>query len=159
MLIFRPKGGLSMDFETIGCCGLFCESCDIYQSVQKGTLKKLASKWDMAPEDLTCDGCRSGRHAVQSSKCYIRKCCQEKGLGVCGECDDFPCATLKKFNDHAAPHRSLAVANCEMFREVGLFEGYHIQKEKWSCTCGEVFSWYQSKCSRCNGELENLLDD
>ena len=78
MLIFRPKGGLNVDFETLGCCGLFCESCDIYQSVQKGTLKKLAAKWDMTPEDLTC---------------------------------------------------------------------------------GEVFSWYQSRCSRCNEELENFLDD
>lgn len=146
-----------MNSKTCGCCGLFCEACDIYQSVQSGTLKDLAAKWEMNPEDLACDGCRSERRSEQSRKCYIRKCCLEKGHDHCGECGEFPCQVLKEFADNAAPHTALTLSNCLSHKEVGRFEWYLTQKQQWSCSCGQMFSWYQAKCSRCGKRVDNIL--
>jgi hypothetical protein len=145
--------------NTIGCCGLFCESCDIYQSLQRGTLKALADEWDMKPEDLACDGCRAERRALQSRNCFIRECCLGRNLDSCGECAEFPCATLREHNDSAAPHSSLAIKNCCFFKEAGRFEWYHMQKQRWTCSCGQMFTWYQSQCSRCSKPVVNVLHE
>jgi len=146
-----------VNFNTVGCCGLFCEACDIYQSLHNGTLKALAARWRMNPGDVACDGCRTERRSLESRQCFIRKCCLERGLDNCGECADFPCRTLRDFAGGRAPHRSLALENCAFFREVGRFEWYHIQKQKWTCTCGRPFSWYQTKCTACGRDLPNIL--
>ncbi len=146
-----------MNFSTIGCCGLFCESCDVYQSLHNGTLKSLAQKWGMAAEDLACDGCRSDRRCLQSRECFIRHCVIEKEKDGCGECEEFPCPTLIEFADSEAPHRSLAIENCSFYREVGRFEWYHMQQQKWTCSCGTPFTWYQIRCSRCGKLLDNSL--
>jgi hypothetical protein len=53
---------------TVAYCGLVCEVC---KNVEKG-----------------CKGCRSGGGAED---CYQRRCCLEKNINGCWQCDIFPC--------------------------------------------------------------------
>ncbi len=146
-----------MNKQTIGACGLFCEACDIYQSVQTGNLKTLAREWNMDPDDLVCDGCRSDRRSVFCNDCVMRECCLGRNLDNCSECEEFPCKTLVQFNNDEAPHHFLAIDNCRSYREKGGFEWHHTQKEQWTCSCGQMFSWYQEKCLRCGKKVSNII--
>ena len=51
--------------QQIAACGLYCGAC-----------KKFLNR--------KCPGCKENEKA---SWCKIRKCCQEKGLHTCAECD------------------------------------------------------------------------
>ena len=54
--------------DTVGYCGLICSVC---KNTEKG-----------------CRGCRSGGGA---DDCYQRRCCLEKGIDGCWQCDGSPC--------------------------------------------------------------------
>ena len=53
--------------ELVSYCGLYCGSCSKYQ---KGK----------------CPGCQGNEKATW---CKIRKCCIEKGINSCAECDSY----------------------------------------------------------------------
>lgn len=53
---------------TVGNCGLVCGVC---KNIEKG-----------------CQGCRSGGGA---DDCYQRRCCLERNIDGCWQCDIFPC--------------------------------------------------------------------
>ena len=54
--------------DTVAYCGLICGVC---KNTEKG-----------------CKGCRSGGGP---GDCYQRRCCLEKGIDGCWQCDVFPC--------------------------------------------------------------------
>lgn len=73
-----------MDDNMISYCGLDCSKCEIFLASQINDEEKLlefAEKWflefkaDVNPEDVLCDGCKSGGrlsfHCKQ--KCEIRE--------------------------------------------------------------------------------------
>lgn len=103
----------------ISFCGSYCHLCDWHTGeIRKtfsaalhlfddlGLQRVLADGVDSAEfrrglESLVrssiCPGCKAeapirkpGEH-----RCEIRQCCFRKGLGLCSECDDFPCKTLE----------------------------------------------------------------
>ncbi|QJT10062.1 DUF3795 domain-containing protein [Oceanidesulfovibrio marinus] len=45
----------------------------------------------------SCTGCRTGTCLL--GNCHVQRCVQEKGIGFCYECADFPCP------DHGLPGR------------------------------------------------------
>ncbi|MBP0969381.1 MAG: DUF3795 domain-containing protein [Oscillospiraceae bacterium] len=61
----------------VGYCGIDCERCGNYL---KGA---------------NCLGCRVDQEMI--SDCETRDCCKQKGVGYCGECGSFPCASMKQF--------------------------------------------------------------
>ena len=69
--------------NSIGYCGLICKLCH------------LADK---------CAGCKSdnnfcGRH-LSNAGCYQYKCCRDKRINGCWECQDFPCDKDMFSNSH-----------------------------------------------------------
>lgn len=59
-------------------CGLICEGCE-YRA------------------DMGCPGCVHMSKPFWGDSCEVKSCCEGKGNAHCGECAEFPCATLKKF--------------------------------------------------------------
>lgn len=58
-------------------CGIECSTCEFREKVN-------------------CKGCTNidtPFHGV----CDVKKCCEEKNLECCGECNDFPCDLLKSY--------------------------------------------------------------
>ncbi|MBN1517152.1 DUF3795 domain-containing protein [Candidatus Sumerlaeota bacterium] len=95
----------------IAYCGLDCSKCDGYLATQSGEQEKLqevAEKWskqfnvELKPEHVICDGCKANkRQCIHcATSCTIRKCCIEKELNSCIECDDFACEDLRFIIDH-----------------------------------------------------------
>ncbi|MCD6245324.1 DUF3795 domain-containing protein [candidate division WOR-3 bacterium] len=89
----------------IAYCGFDCTKCPLYL-LSKGnldkvereriTVKLLEEYKELKREDLYCEGCKSnGKLFPYCNDCYIRKCCEAKGINNCSECAEFPCQELK----------------------------------------------------------------
>ena len=107
--------------ELVAYCGIYCRLCDYYTGrirdsarnlleivKSHGELKLFAHtakaldfenfvkglEW-ISDEISPCvGGCRGGGGW---GDCPLRKCCIEKGVKFCDECNDFSCETLKNF--------------------------------------------------------------
>jgi len=98
--------------EMIACCGLVCTKCPAYIATQKNDdelRKKTSESWskmfgaEIKPESINCDGCLSNTHRLfgYCLECKIRKCCQERKLANCAECQDYGCEKLMAFFNQA----------------------------------------------------------
>jgi hypothetical protein len=83
-----------MAFSTIRrrFCGADCSNCDTYKHLLAGDESGLVN-----PESgYRC--CWLPKDYPRGRDCPIRACCEEKGILLCGECDQFEvCATMKEF--------------------------------------------------------------
>ena len=98
--------------ETIGYCGLNCQTCPIYLATrEKDKDKKYKMRAEIAqqikelydqeykPDDISdCDGCKTegGRLFSGCHNCHMRKCASKKRIGNCAYCQDYPCEELEK---------------------------------------------------------------
>jgi hypothetical protein len=57
--------------EPVGKCGIFCGSCRLY----------ILTK---------CKGCVDP-FAEKAAECSLYKCAEDRGIGSCGKCTEFPC--------------------------------------------------------------------
>ncbi|MBE0520243.1 DUF3795 domain-containing protein [Candidatus Bathyarchaeota archaeon] len=105
--------------ELVAYCGIYCRLCDYFTGrirdsardllgiVKKhGELKLFADtakafdfenfvkglEWVSKEISPCVGGCRGGGGWRD---CPMRKCCIERGIRFCYECNDFPCETLK----------------------------------------------------------------
>jgi len=92
----------------IACCGLDCSKCEAYLATREDDdvkRTKVAENWsvrynaDIKPEHINCDGCRTGgkKFFYCSDICEIRKCCMEKEIENCADCEMYICDKLKAF--------------------------------------------------------------
>ena len=99
-----------MDSKTlVAYCGTYCDLCSeriripVHATALMGSLEK-ADYQGRAPtefwsylrnlavvEDDKC--CRTGKCGNPS--CAMKNCAMEKGIYVCPECEDYPCANVK----------------------------------------------------------------
>lgn len=109
--------------ELIAYCGIYCRLCDYYTGRIRDSVKDLleivkshselklfadtAKAFDfenfvkglewLSNETSPCiGGCRGGGGW---GDCPFRKCCIEKGLKFCFECEDFPCDMVKQYGN------------------------------------------------------------
>jgi hypothetical protein len=88
----------------IAACGLDCTECDIYQAADNPEIANRIVDWfsrergiEVKPEDVHCEGCKGDRAQHWSLECWILKCCiDDKGLGFCYGCEEFPCPKLNE---------------------------------------------------------------
>ncbi len=91
--------------ELVGACGLDCAGCLCYQATQvhdRATLAHLARQASpesgqapLSASEMVCDGClTAGRASSFCRQCAVRRCCQQRALESCAECDDFLCEKL-----------------------------------------------------------------
>ncbi|MCC7354697.1 MAG: DUF3795 domain-containing protein [Anaerolineae bacterium] len=91
---------------TIGCCGIDCGLCPRYHTAGSSR----------------CPGCCGENFSSQHPACGIATCClKKKGVEVCGQCADFPCARLNNWDvaDSFVTHR-VSLSNLWFIRENGL---------------------------------------
>lgn len=94
------------DLKLVSFCGLYCGSCGKYQ---KGK----------------CPGCANNEKATW---CKIRKCCIEKGIQSCAQCDEFSdVKDCKMFDNFVAKMFELVFksdrkAGIRMIKELGYEE-------------------------------------
>ena len=106
-------------------CGLDCFNCELYEDNLTDKLSGLIQeKFGVAETDIPCKGCRQqdGRHFhLSPDGCATLNCAKEKGVDLCCDCDDFPCARLAPMADGADryPH-NMKMYNLCRIKKVGI---------------------------------------
>ena len=97
-------------YPTIGCCGIDCGLCPRYHT-------------DGASR---CPGCGGEGFEEKHPPCgYITCCVKKRGLNMCAECAEFPCARFDKETgerDSFVLHRQI-MSNQRLIAEIGI-DGY-----------------------------------
>jgi predicted RNA-binding Zn-ribbon protein involved in translation (DUF1610 family) len=139
------------DIRLAAACGLYCPACRIYQA-QRETPEnraRIIQEAGWSAEALRCDGCRSESRFFYCETCKMIACSAEKGLDFCGECDQYPCPELQKFQA-ARPHRLELWTAQARIREVGWQQWFAEMGEHYACpACGTLNSAYDPACRAC----------
>ncbi len=139
--------------ERAAICGLFCPACKSYVYTVENKLDELASfplNKGVPVEDCACLGCRSDTLNIYCREhCFMKGCAEEKGIDFCGECAEYPCAELKKFQA-ARPHRIELWDSLERIRQSGYEQWYAEMLEHYACPkCQTINTAYDAKCRNC----------
>ena len=87
-----------------GRCGLYCTKCE-YR------------------EKANCPGCIKAEGKMFWGECELSKCCIEKELQHCGQCQNFPCDKLREFSyDKAQGDNGQRIRNLEKWNKQSLGE-------------------------------------
>jgi hypothetical protein len=150
-----PEEGwpMSVKPEYLSPCGMYCSVCSVRAADRDRDLQlkeHLALFFGTSPENIACEGCRSGKTFEMMVKtCSIRTCAQDKGWTGCHECPDFPCDHIRNFPLETARLRILEAI--PLWRQLGT-ERYVAEVEKrFTCTqCGTLLHRYAQVCSHCH---------
>ena len=147
----------------LAACGLYCGACYHYQAsfLNETQLRDEAARRGRDPQGYTCKGCRSEVLYIHSgcAQCDIRACADEKGISHCGLCPELPCERILAFqNDGRVHHRNILIQLAELCAK-GEKAWLAEQAQRWSCTCGEGFSWYDEVCHNCGRPLASYGAD
>ncbi len=155
-----------MDPETnplLAACGLYCGACYHYRasSYDSDRLSAEAARRGRNVEGFTCQGCRSDQLYIYPgcAQCEIRACADDRGILHCGLCAEFPCDRIRAFQNDGRVHHLDIVTQLERLREIGAEQWLAEQKQKWTCACGEPFSWYEETCCNCGRPLASYGAD
>jgi hypothetical protein len=135
----KQKGGIMEDKKALTApCGLDCFNCEIYEmNLTDDFAELIHKKLGVSKEDIPCKGCREqdGKHFHLSPEgCATLNCVKNKGVELCCDCGEFPCAMLAPMADGAAtyPH-NMKVYNLCRIKNIGLErwieEAGHIRKK------------------------------
>jgi hypothetical protein len=147
----NKKKSLQPDKTLTAACGLFCPSCMVYIASRE-TLEhreKIAQAMGLPAETMYCDGCRSNRRYVYCNTCTMIACVAKKGIDFCGQCSEYPCGELKKFQA-AAPHRLELWEAQSRIKEKGWQRWFEEMLEHYTCgKCATINSAYNLSCRKC----------
>ena len=150
-MLEMKKDAYQPDKKLSAVCGLFCPACGIFiaqiESLEKR--KKIAENLQVPVEALKCDGCRAKNRFTYYDTCRMAACAKEKGLDFCGECEEYPCTTLKEFQA-AMPHRLELWQAQIRINDVGHEKWFKEMLEHYSCIrCNTINSAYHLSCRSC----------
>jgi hypothetical protein len=120
-------------------CGLDCFNCELYEDNLTSQLADLIhEKVGVPKQAIPCKGChlQDGEHYhIPPEGCVTLDCVKARGVELCCDCDDFPCAFLAPTADGAAiaPH-NMKVYNLCRIKRVGL--------DAWIEEVGEIRKRY-----------------
>ncbi|MFC1708158.1 DUF3795 domain-containing protein [Planctomycetota bacterium] len=90
-------------------CGLDCFNCELYVNNATDEFVSMFKEKGVPADAVPCPGCRAhdGRHFhLGEAGCATLDCAKGKGVALCSDCRDFPCALLAPLADQAVvyPH-------------------------------------------------------
>ncbi|MBN1267010.1 MAG: DUF3795 domain-containing protein [Anaerolineales bacterium] len=136
----KPEKPLSA--ELIAPCGMNCAICSRYLSFLNG-LKRSQ-----------CSGCRPGHVncTYLFAKCSGVNHQSVKEAVFCFECDQYPCAQIKRMDKRYQKSYGMSVVeNLEWIKEKGMESFLENQDRKYRCPgCGGMISIHNRKCFSCD---------
>ena len=149
---------LQPDKALSAVCGLYCPACKLFIGTREEPeqLASLAQQIGKNVDELKCDGCRSDRLCFFcKTQCIMKPCAAEKGIDFCGECDEYPCDDIKKFQS-ARPHRRELWESQKRIKEEGYEKWFLYMTSHYACPeCGVLNSAYNVACRRCGHTPSN----
>lgn len=92
----------------ICCCGHDCSRCVTYLATvrQDESLRRRAQRFyeenfgrHIPAEEIRCLGIRSDCVLSLCRECPWWKCCEQRGITRCEECEEYPCAPLAAYRE------------------------------------------------------------
>ena len=103
-LITLVNGKRRLNVElTLSFCGFRCDLCLAYRpNIEKHPENQelLSDGWHryfgfrINPEDIVCDGCKTGKIKTLDRDCPVRPCAMERNINTCADCEDYICENL-----------------------------------------------------------------
>ncbi len=151
----------------LAACGLYCGACYHYRASFYDTeqLAEVAARRGRDLEGFTCRGCRSDKLYIHPgcAECEIRACADRHGIAHCGVCPSFPCERIQAFQDDGRVHHEDVLKALRHLRDQSHDQGVERwlaeQARRWTCTCGEPYSWYETMCQACGRPLASYNHD
>ena len=147
----------------LGACGLYCGACYHYRaSLPQGVhLLEEARRQGRELEGFACRGCRSDELYVHPdcAGCEIRACADARAVAHCGGCGDFPCERILGFQSDGRIHHRDVLASLGDLKANGAGRWLAVQAQRWTCSCGVGFSWYEVRCDCCGAPLASYGPD
>ena len=147
----------------LAACGLYCGACYHYRAsfYDDERLLTEAARRGRDPQGFTCQGCHSDVLYIHAgcAHCEIRACADSRGITHCGLCADFPCPRLWAFQSDGRVHHEDILIQLENLRQEGPEKWLAAQAERWTCSCGESYSWYEENCYQCGEPLASYGAD
>ena len=141
----------------IAYCGIYCGACKIFISSKNNEIKELAEQTKIPVEYLECHGCRSKKNNLCCMNCGIKRCCMQKEIEACNQCEEFPCSVLKAFDNDEYPHHSGVIDSLKELSANGQDTWLKKQNKRWSCTnCQTIYHWYETECENCGKEVNGF---
>ena len=81
------------DFSMVAYCCLKCNECDAFIATQTDNQQlrqETAKRWNMKPEQINCNGCKTPSALFN---CSAKQCAEKKQVLTCAHCTDFPTCT------------------------------------------------------------------
>ena len=90
--------------KIIAACGNDCSACPRYvkhpYEKTEAELRHTADLWMkigyrnhvVSNEEISCTGCKPENWC----RYHVAKCCNEHGIGTCGECREYPCERIQE---------------------------------------------------------------
>ena len=90
--------------KIIAACGNDCSACSRYvkhpYEKTEAELRHTAELWMkigyrdrvVSNEEISCTGCKPENWC----RYHVAKCCNEHGIGTCGECREYPCERIQE---------------------------------------------------------------
>lgn len=147
----------------LAACGLYCGACYHYRATQPDG-SHLLDRAAAEGRDLTgftCQGCRSNALYIHPgcAQCAIRDCADERGIAHCGECVEWPCDRLWTFQNDGRIHHLDVMDNLLDLQALGVAAWLACQAQRWTCSCGSAYSWYDPTCPSCGARVASYGPD
>jgi hypothetical protein len=146
-----------MDREMlVAPCGVYCGICPVYiadKAQDTNLRKKIAQKFGVKIQDVSCDGCRSGHVFLGDEDCSVKSCVTSKGLYGCFRCDDFPCRNIR---ERPQIIQQVILRSVPILKASSIERFVELETEHYRCPqCGTSLFMGARKCPRC-GRLVDL---
>lgn len=111
--------------ELTAPCGLDCFNCELHETnLTEKFAQLIHDKIGVPKNEIACKGCREqdGVHYhIPKEGCATLDCAKSKGVSLCCDCKEFPCALLAPIADGAAryPH-NMKVYNLCRIKQAGI---------------------------------------
>jgi hypothetical protein len=151
---------VAINKDLLACCGLYCGVCAIYIAHKdndvkfKTSLQKVYKPFIKGITDLACTGCLSGGEVFPvCRKCAIKKCCSDKVIEGCYQCDDFPCKYINNFP--LVVGKKVILRVIPMWRELGTEAFVEQEEKRYTCPeCGNKLFRGAKRCNKCNADID-----
>lgn len=145
--------------ELLAPCGLWCGVCSIYIAHRdnntkfKEKLLPVYRGFAKDVDDIACTGCLSDGTVFPVCRvCAIKKCCKEKNIEGCHQCDEFPCKYIDNFPIPVG--KKVILRAIPFWREHGTEKYVEEETKRYHCPeCGNPLFRGAKRCNNCKVEV------
>jgi len=147
---------MQVNKDWLAPCGLYCGVCGILAAHRENNQKfkeRLATVYNLPPEQIRCEGCLSNDVFEYCKVCPIKGCASAKGYEGCHQCGDFPCEAINSFPMPVG--KRVIMRAVPYWREHGTEKWVEHEEARYHCpSCGNKLFRGAKRCNQCKEPVD-----